>query len=66
MPLALSQSEDIAFMICVSCAGIAGDDQAAYQIISQAICDGVPEEKDAELKRLLSELDTAQVLRNIR
>jgi len=60
MPLALAQSEDIAFMICVSCAGTAGDDQMAYQIIFQAICDGVPEEKDAELIRLLSELDKAR------
>jgi len=60
MPLALAQSEDIAFMICVSCAGTAGDDQMAYQIIFQAICDGVPDEKDAELIRLLSELDKAR------
>jgi uncharacterized protein len=60
IPLALSQTKDIAFMICVSCAGTAGDDQMAYQIISQAICDGVPPEKDAELKRLLSELNEAR------
>jgi uncharacterized protein len=60
MPLVLSQSEDVAFMICVSCAGVAGDDQLAYQIISQAICDGVPEGSDAELRRLLAELDTAR------
>jgi hypothetical protein len=60
MPLALSQTKDIAFMICVSCAGVAGDDQMAYQIISQAICDGVPPEKDAQLKHLLVELDEAQ------
>jgi pimeloyl-ACP methyl ester carboxylesterase len=60
MPLALAQSEDIAFMICISCAGTAGDDQMAYQIIFQAICDGVPDEKDAELKRLLSDLDKAR------
>ncbi len=30
MPLALSQSEDIAFMICVSCGGMSGRDQGAY------------------------------------
>ena len=60
MPLALSQTKDIAFMICVSCAGVAGDDQLAYQLISQTICDGVPEEKDAQLKTLLSELDAAR------
>jgi len=60
MPLALSQTKDIAFMICVSCAGVAGDDQLAYQLISQTICDGVPPEKDAQLKTLLSELDEAR------
>jgi uncharacterized protein len=60
MPLALSQTKDVAFMICVSCAGEAGDDQFAYQLISQTICDGVPEEKDAQLKGLLSELDKAR------
>ncbi len=60
MPLALSQTKDIAFMICVSCAGVSGNDQWAYQVISQQICDGVPKEKDAQLKRLLSELDEAR------
>jgi hypothetical protein len=60
IPLALSQTKDIAFMICVSCAGVSGNDQWAYQVISQHICNGVPKEKDAELKRLLSELDEAR------
>ena len=63
MPLALSQTKDIAFMICVSCAGVAGDDQWAYQLISQMICDGVPQDKDAQLKHLLSELDEARTLK---
>ena len=62
MPLALSQTSDIAFMICVSCAGVAGGDQWAYQLISQMICDGVPPEKDAEMKRLLSELNDARTI----
>ena len=61
MPLVLSMSEDIAFMICVSCgAGMSGVDEMAYQIISQAFCAGVPEEKADELRRLLSELDRAR------
>jgi len=60
MPLVLSMSQDVAFMICVSCFGVAGDDQLAYQIISQAVCDGIPEGNDAELRRLLAELDTAR------
>ena len=60
MPLALSQSEDIAFMICISCAGASGHDELAFQRIFQTICDGVPAEKDTELRRLLAELDTAR------
>jgi hypothetical protein len=59
MPLALAQSDDIAFMICVSCAGVSGDDQFTFQVIFQAICAGLPE-KEADLRRLLSELDEAR------
>lgn len=59
MPLALAQSNDIAFMICISCAGVSGDDQMTFQVISQAICAGLPG-KEAELERLLSELDEAR------
>jgi pimeloyl-ACP methyl ester carboxylesterase len=57
MPLALSMSEDIAFMICVSCGGMSGNDEMVYLITKQSICAGVPEEQADELKRLLSELD---------
>ena len=57
MPLALSMSEDIAFMICISCAGMAGVDQGAYLGASQAVCGGVPEEKADQLSSLLPKLD---------
>jgi hypothetical protein len=60
MPLVLSQSEDIAFMICVSCVGMSGHDQGVYLNTMQSICSGVPEEQADELKRLLSELDKAR------
>jgi pimeloyl-ACP methyl ester carboxylesterase len=60
MPLVLSQSEDIAFMICVSCGGTSGHDQGVYLNTLQSICAGVPEEQADELKRLLSELDKAR------
>ncbi len=60
MPLVLSMSEDVAFMICVSCPGVAGDDQMAYHIISQAFCGGVPEEDADQLTNLLAELDRAR------
>jgi pimeloyl-ACP methyl ester carboxylesterase len=60
MPRVLAQSEDIAFMICVSCAGMSGSDQMAFQVTALALCDGVPEEKADEKTRLLAELDTAR------
>jgi len=60
MPLVLSQSEDVAFMICVSCGGMSSHDQGLYLNTMQSICAGVPEEQAEELKRLLSELDKAR------
>ena len=60
MPLVLLQSEDIAFMICVSCGGTSGRDQGAYLNTMESICAGVPEEQADELKRLFSELDKAR------
>jgi pimeloyl-ACP methyl ester carboxylesterase len=61
MPLVLSQSEDVAFMICVSCAGVAGHDQLAYQITSLAMfCGDVPEENADKRTVLLAELDKAR------
>jgi uncharacterized protein len=60
MPRALAQSENIAFMICVSCPGMAGVDQMAYLIASQGTCAGAPEEKADQLKSLLPELNRAR------
>ena len=60
MPRVLSLSEDIAFTICVSCGGMAGVDETAYHIISEAFCAGVPEETADTLRRVLSELDRAR------
>ena len=57
MPLVLSQSKDIAFMICVSCAGASGSDQTAFNLTARGLCDGVPEEKADEKMRLVAELD---------
>ena len=41
MPLVLSQSEDVAFMICVSCGGMSGHDGTLYQITWLSSCAGV-------------------------
>jgi uncharacterized protein len=60
MPRTLSLSDDIAFMVCISCPGNPGVDQTTYQIMKSAICEGVPEEKLAQLQALLSELDQAR------
>lgn len=60
MPYALAQSQDITFMICISCPGMPGEDQMAFQITAFALCDGVPEEKADQKVQLLTELDEAQ------
>jgi pimeloyl-ACP methyl ester carboxylesterase len=61
MPLVLSQSEDVAFMICVSCGGLPGHDQAAYQITSFAMfCAGFLDEDLDQRTVLLAELDEAR------
>jgi pimeloyl-ACP methyl ester carboxylesterase len=61
MPRVLAASEDVAFMIAVSCPGDAGVDQGAYLVSAQAICAGVLEEEAEKMERLLSELERAQV-----
>ena len=59
MPRALAQSEDIAFMICVSCPGMAGNDQMAYQIVVMALCNASSGESMNQIMPLLSELKAA-------
>lgn len=60
MPQALSMSDDIAFMICVSCPGVPGYDQMAFQAAALALCDRVPDDKADQKTRLLAELDRAR------
>ena len=60
MPLALMQTKDVAFMICVSCPGMSTYDQTAFSDTAWAICDKVPEEKADQKTRLLAELDRAR------
>ncbi len=59
MPRALSRSADIAFMIAVSCPGMAGVGQGAYLVSAQAVCAGVPEEEAEQMRRLLTEIESA-------
>jgi len=60
MPRVLSTSEDIAFMIAVSCPAMAGVDQGAYLVSAQAVCAGVPAEEAEQMRRLLSEIERVQ------
>jgi pimeloyl-ACP methyl ester carboxylesterase len=57
MPRVLSISDDVAFMIAVSCPGVPGVDQGAYLVSAQAVCAGVPAEQAGQMQRLLSEIE---------
>ena len=60
MPIVLSKSDDIAFMIAVSCPGVPGVDQGAYLVAAQAVCSGLPQEDAGEVQRLLSAVERAR------
>jgi pimeloyl-ACP methyl ester carboxylesterase len=65
MPLVLSQSEDVAFMICVSCGGMSGHDEAAYQITSFAMfCADFLEEDSDQRTALLAEFDKTRPIKS--
>lgn len=57
IPIALTQTKDIAFVICVSCPGESGHDQMVYQVTAMGLCQDMPKEKSTEMDRLLKELD---------
>ncbi len=60
MPIVLSKSKDVAFMIAVSCPGAAGVDQGAYLVAAQAGCAGLPKEDMKQVKELLSAVERAR------
>jgi hypothetical protein len=57
IPIALTQTEDIAFVICVSCPGESGHDQMTYQVTAFGLCQDMSKEKSVEMNRLWKELD---------
>lgn len=59
MPEVLTRSDDVAFMIAVSCPGEAGVEQGAYLVATQARCAGVPEAEAKQLEYHLSALEWA-------
>jgi pimeloyl-ACP methyl ester carboxylesterase len=60
MPTVLSRSNEVAFMIAVSCPGAPGVDQGAYLVASQAVCAGLPKEDVDEVKSLISAIERAR------
>jgi pimeloyl-ACP methyl ester carboxylesterase len=60
MPRVLLMSQDVAFMICISCPGVAGVDQGAYLVSAQAVCAGSTEENTQHMRRLLTEVERAE------
>jgi pimeloyl-ACP methyl ester carboxylesterase len=60
MPLVLSRSENIAFMIAVSCPGEPGFEQGIYLVVAQALCVGLPEENAERVEYLISAASKAQ------
>lgn len=59
MPQVLSRSEDVAFMIAVSCAGGPGVAQGAYLVAAQAVCAGLDREDAARVEALLVAVELA-------
>jgi pimeloyl-ACP methyl ester carboxylesterase len=60
MPRVLTMSDDIAFMIAVSCPGVPGVDQGAYLVSAQAVCAGVSEEDAAQMRQLLAAIERVE------
>jgi len=60
MPRVLEQTDDIAFMIAISCPGEPGVEQGAYLVTAQARCGGgLPAPEAAEMERLLGLVEWA-------
>lgn len=60
MPTVLTKTDDVAFMIAVSCPGQPGVDQGSYLVTAQAVCAGLPEEDAAEVRALLCAVERAR------
>lgn len=60
MPRVLSTSNDIAFMIAVSCPGEAGFEQGIYLVTVQARCAGLPAEDAERVEYLIGAASRAQ------
>jgi len=57
MPLVLEKSNDVSFVIAVSCPGGPGVEQGAYLVSRQAVCEGLPEKDAEQVEHLLSAIE---------
>jgi pimeloyl-ACP methyl ester carboxylesterase len=57
MPRVLVESEDVAFMIAVSCPGCPGVEQGAYLAAAQARCEGASDAEFAQLRQGLARIE---------
>jgi pimeloyl-ACP methyl ester carboxylesterase len=60
MPMVLEQTEDVAFMIAISCAGGPGVEQGIYLLASQMICAGHPTTDVSRLQEQIRAFTMAQ------
>jgi pimeloyl-ACP methyl ester carboxylesterase len=63
MPKAVSRSEDVAFMIAVSCPGMDSVEQSAYLVEKQVLCEGYGEEAGKKAGRAYRQRARAQTYR---
>jgi pimeloyl-ACP methyl ester carboxylesterase len=57
MPRVISMSEDIAFMIAISCPGMPGVDQGAHLVSAQAVCEGISQEVADRMRNIFSAIE---------
>jgi pimeloyl-ACP methyl ester carboxylesterase len=60
MPRVLERGGDVAFLIAVSCPGVAGVEQGAYLLTAQAVCAGLPDDDRAEVEGLFAAVERAR------
>jgi len=60
MPRVIASGENIAFMIAISCPGMAGVEQGAYLVSAQAVCAGASEEKAEQMRQLLAAIERVE------
>ncbi len=60
IPLVLAKSNEVAFVIAVSCPGEAGFKQGAYLVAAQAECEGLSQEEAEQFEQELEAVETAR------